>query len=48
MLFFVNIYIFCHFEILKIFGNPEGVRAENPTFLVNTMKELSVKVIQNL
>ena len=27
---------------------PEGVKAENPTFLVNTMKELSVKVIQNL
>ena len=34
--------------VLGGIGNPEGVKAENPTFLVNTMKELSVKVIQQL
>ena len=49
MLFFCqHNYIFCHFGILKIFGNPEGVKAENPTFLVNTMTELKISDILKL
>ena len=31
--------------VLGGIGNPEGVKAENPTFLVNTMTELKISDI---